>query len=704
MEQQQFGYTPVSSGITTTPLVTQAQAISQPGMYFNNKSKVASDIESIMNAALQVGKSIKDIDAINKEEQKQADKNVYLQASGEYRDMRASYIEGLNSVKNNSEAYKQHVDNFREQTKAVSSKLSPDYQETFNAASENFLMYQGFNVEEQQQREQKVKYKEELTATADLVHSLPIAQAKTVIQDIVSQSSNYGVDKKDAEEFFVDAKVNAMLVRLNSNTEINYGTVSSMNKEVEDVISIMPNVKNSKTHAEVLGKIKTIKNGLDSELESKVGYAITVGDYNMFNKLNKEAYSVGAIDKDKYSMNAQRWVKSNYDADAVADKLAKQVFTTTSGNVSIPDLENKVDSKISNKLKVLVTDDIKQAVETGNISKINYHQANNVDIFNKTINAKATRDMLNYVAILDNPKATDEDKGNASARVAYNKNLADRYPLAINTETAKRIAVTESIISNPQIGNKGEALSKAFSPDFKEITVGDKFFLELKKEIPQSTWEAARKDVSIYKAHVGMSDEDITKIIKTTYTGKDLKGTNATLTKTVSDVIPFTDKTEAVFVPSILKLLNEDKATDKVSKITELVNREGTIIEYDKKGNLVFRNGLQNESLIMDNNKIKILQQEMLNQVGEDKPGIASLVADHTIRKTLIEGVGEDLLIGPGGKAFFGMVDKATTAIGNTAGQIKEDTTAYWENAIKNYEKWDKQMVKDFNEYLNKKK
>lgn len=700
-QQQQFGYTPVSSGINTTPLVTQ----SQPGMYFNNKSRAASDIESIMNAALQVGKSIKDIDAINKEEQKQADKNVYLQASGEYRDMRASYIEGLNAVKNNSEAYKQHVDNFREQTKAVSSKLSPDYQETFNAASENFLMYQGFNVEEQQQREQKVKYKEELTATADLVHSLPIAQAKTVIQDIVSQSSNYGVDKKDAEEFFVDAKVNAMLVRLNSNTEINYGTVNAMNKEVEDLISLMPNVKNSKTHAEVLGKIKTIKNGLDNELESKVGYAITAGDYNMFNKLNKEAYSVGAIDKDKYSMNAQKWVKSNYDADAVADKLAKQVFTTTSGNVSLADLDNgKVDTKIFNKIKVQVTDDIEKAVETGNISKINYHQANNVDIFNKTINAKATRDMLNYVAILDNPKATDEDKGNASARVSYNKNLADRYPLAINTETAKRIAVTESIISNPQIGNKGEALSKAFSPDFKEITVGDKFFLELKKEIPQSTWEAARKDVSIYKAHVGMSDEDITKIIKTTYTGKDLKGTNATLTKTVSDVIPFTDKTEAVFVPSILKLLNEDKATDKVSKITELVNREGTIIEYDKKGNLVFRNGLQNESLIMDNNKIKILQQEMLNQVGEDKPGIASLVADYTIRKILIEDVGGTLYTLHGNKAAADILDKATTAIGTTAGQIKEDTAAYWDNAIKSYEKWDKQMVKEFNDYTNKKK
>ena len=52
-QQQQFGYTPVSSGVNTTPLVTQ----SQPGMYFNNKSKVASDIESIMNAALQVGKA-----------------------------------------------------------------------------------------------------------------------------------------------------------------------------------------------------------------------------------------------------------------------------------------------------------------------------------------------------------------------------------------------------------------------------------------------------------------------------------------------------------------------------------------------------------------------------------------------------------------------------------------------------------------------
>ena len=56
-QQQQFGYTPVSSGINTNPVLTQAQAISQPGMYFNNKSRVASDIESIMNAALQVGKA-----------------------------------------------------------------------------------------------------------------------------------------------------------------------------------------------------------------------------------------------------------------------------------------------------------------------------------------------------------------------------------------------------------------------------------------------------------------------------------------------------------------------------------------------------------------------------------------------------------------------------------------------------------------------
>ena len=56
-QQQQFGYTPVSSGINTNPVVTQAQAISQPGMYFNNKSRAASDIESIMNAALQVGKT-----------------------------------------------------------------------------------------------------------------------------------------------------------------------------------------------------------------------------------------------------------------------------------------------------------------------------------------------------------------------------------------------------------------------------------------------------------------------------------------------------------------------------------------------------------------------------------------------------------------------------------------------------------------------
>lgn len=40
-QQQQFGYTPVSSGVKYTPLVTQ----SQPGMYFNNKIKAASDIK-----------------------------------------------------------------------------------------------------------------------------------------------------------------------------------------------------------------------------------------------------------------------------------------------------------------------------------------------------------------------------------------------------------------------------------------------------------------------------------------------------------------------------------------------------------------------------------------------------------------------------------------------------------------------------------
>ena len=292
MAQQQFGYTPVSSGINTTPLVTQ----SQPGMYFNNKSRAASDIESIMNAALQVGKVYGEY----KEEQNKITEN---ETNLQLLNVKLDHQEKLNQLNDNDvEGYKQltnsyrtKADNILEQSELTDeSRLALTTSITETAGMFNNHVTKAVKIIENKQATEGV------TAAIANLHNAPVDDnTRVVFAGLKETLKATGKTDIEVEDFLAEQYLSTKLSTIDKdNTSI--AEMDSLLITSDEFIksNISSNMINKELHFKFKNTVNTIKDGMmKEELHTLTQYAENdATSLKVFKSMVEQSKASGALD------------------------------------------------------------------------------------------------------------------------------------------------------------------------------------------------------------------------------------------------------------------------------------------------------------------------------------------------------------------------------------------------------------------------
>lgn len=295
-QQQQFGYTPVASGINTTPLVTQAQTISQPGMYFNNKSKAASDIESIMNAALQVGKAYGEY---RQEQNKITENETNLQLLN----IKLDHQEKLNQLNDTDvEGYKQLTNSYRTKSDEILSKADLNDESRLaltTSITETAGMFNNHITKAVKIIENK-QATEGVTAAIANLHNAPIDDnTKVVFSGLKETLRATGKTDMEIEDFLAEQYLSTKLATIDKeNTSI--AEMDSLLKTSDNFIknNISPNMINKELHFKFKNTVNTIKDGMiKEEIYSLNQYAENdATSLKVFKNMVDKSKSTGVID------------------------------------------------------------------------------------------------------------------------------------------------------------------------------------------------------------------------------------------------------------------------------------------------------------------------------------------------------------------------------------------------------------------------
>ena len=335
MAQQQFNYTPVSTGVSVNPTLSAPNMnFSSPGIYFNNKSKTASDIESIMTAAMSVGKAYssykQEQNRINKDEASMKLLNLKLEAQSKLNDTNENDIDGYNNINNW----------YKTQSKEIldNSDLSDEHR---NALTMSVMETSGNIDNTTSSLIKKINKKQALEGTAAAVAMLnnnPIDDNTKVVYNGLKQTLlDIGHTEVEAEEYLTQQYLSTKLSTINKDTtsvaEMNKLLVESDNY-IKDLIS--PNMINKEAHTKFKNGISNIKDGLSKEeLYTLNQYAENdATSLKVFKDMVEQSKSSGALDditaanliqrkNDKIEAN---WIKAQAKKDVVENKIKREGY------------------------------------------------------------------------------------------------------------------------------------------------------------------------------------------------------------------------------------------------------------------------------------------------------------------------------------------------------------------------------------------
>ena len=697
MAIQEFGYTPSQATTNFTPIM---QSSSPANIYMNQKSTAADDINNIMSAAVNVGKAVVQSKAIDKEEQDKQNKLKYLDVSAQYRDAKSAYIEKLSEVKYDATLYNQHLEQFKAYTQEISKDLTPEYQDSFRQSADQFSMYQGFAVEELQKQENKDKYTDLVTSLMLDTSTLNTAERTKAITSTVDSAGQFGVDKKTAQELVLRGQINAMLVKFNSETDLNYNTVDTMKNDINNIINMYPNLKNSKEHIEGLSKISGIEKGIDNEYQGKMQLAMTTGDYNSFKNNLQVLQSRGVVDKETSNLYKQKYAKMNVNEEAVANNLATSLYSKYGNGLNIEALENtgQVDSKTARYLKKMVTANAEKLIAEGkDYGNIKALQTNNPSIFNSIVNRQAKEVLNNYMTVIDNPKITDDDRAGLILQFNQQANYYKNFGASVNRETLEDFTTINSILKNPKFkGKVGETFIETKNSSYKEVNINDKEFIKATEDLKLSASEieSARKLYSIQK-HLGVDVDENKTYLESIYSPRVINDT-VKVSSNLSSVVKNAQPTQAddFIIPTLQNILTNSNMKEQAAKIQVMLD-SGKEISMDYiKGSVVLKSGIDQVMIPMSNQKrpdgspglLDVYNSELAKAYGKP-PGAVSQVLDYVYSDILIENTINRYLIGASGEVFFNALDNAGQAISENVKGIANETGMLLDNYINNFNK-----------------
>ena len=686
MQIQEFGYTQNKADVGFNPVL---QNTNTAGLYGSRKSKVAEDIDNLVSTALNVGKIAV---AVKEEDNKQQ----YLDVSNKYREAKAQYLEKLSDVNYDSNLYKAHLRQFRDYVEEISKELTPEYQQSLRQSADQFTMYQTFNVEELEKKEKRNTYKDFVTSLMLDSSSLDTKERYQAYSKAIEEAGNHSVTKKEAEEWMLEGQMNAMLIKLGDDKNLDFNTVNSMKGEINKLIEFMPHTKNSETHRKLLSQLSTIEGKVASEYQSKMNLSMSVGDYSTFKDSLNALYNNGNIDKDTRNLLVNKYAKMNVNEEAVAAETAKALFQRTGGDINVTALENtgQIDSKTARILKQYLTADAEQAITQGNdLGKIKNIQLNNPAIFNSIISRRAKESINETLINVDNPKLPTEERDKIKQQVfnqiSYFKNFND----ALSTDVKEDLFMLETILNSPVTqGQVNEIFQKTKSASYKDVNINDKGFIEATKDLPLSSDEKTKalKLYSISK-HYTTDEDKIKEGIKNVFNPRVVND-NIIVGNSISSNIPASssEKADEYIVPVLKDLLINSGKNDMADKVQKLVDSDGKVFMEFDKNTLVIRNGLEQVLIPMSQENKDIYNKQLESAYGKP-PGAISNVLNYAYNEILVEdtlkGVWNKYLIGPSGDRFFNSVDTSANAVGDFVGGAYEEVGQIKDHAINNFYK-----------------
>ena len=686
----QFGYSPTTTGVQTKVV-----------NYNTRKNKAAETVNTLMKAAVTGVEMYKD--SVDKDY-----KDSMIDASSQYREKKAKYIEGLDSVRNNPEAYQQYIDTFRSETEGLTGNLSEDDKNTFLNSSENFLMYQGFNVEQLQVKEQQNKWADTSSHIAEVTYNMEDKTlAKSTYEQYINEGINLGFTRKDGEEALFSAVNNRMIVSLKSE-DMNYKTLSAMEGEINSLIDMYPKLKNSKPHINAVSNFKAVKNQLDGILEGKLNDSLTVKNSAEFKKLNKEGLANGAWDKEQYGLNKQKWVKKNVNTTSMQSEAINKILKSTNGFVSVDNLtvgnsngktydgKNALTPSALAELKRGVTQIVSGLISAPNKDNkaLEQQQTLNNSIFNKELNKQFSYNMNALINNINDPKASPESRKALSQQVASLAQLGDRFIGSLSEENVKKASVFSVIQKSEHITNKADALNRVLtSRDYELVSKNTTGLKNALVGVPQGD---EHKAVELYSVltELGIEQQDKISAIENTYGFTDLGDTDVKISFSAIRGLGIGEKSEDRVIPTLIEMYKGDKVkADNIKRISQMDNVKLTYENNEfiiRSGQDIVRLnlGLQemDETTQKTTTRLEILRKALLGKAQEeDSPNLAQ-----NTMQWVVDGIARDVesvantYDGTLGWLGREMVGNITDDLKTVGGGIEY----LYDGIIDNYDKW----------------
>lgn len=472
-QQQQFSYSPVTSGINTKPVLQS----SSPGVYLNNKSKAASDIEDIMNAALSVGKAYntyqQEQNKISKDEASMKLLNLKLEAQSKLNETNENDINGYTNINNWYKTQSQTILDNSDLTDEHRNALTMSVMETsgtIDVTTNNLI--------------KKASKKQALEGTAAAVAMLnnnPIDDnTKVVFTGLKQTLLDNGHTEVEAEEYLTQQYLSTKLATINKDTT----SVAEMNRLLTESDSfikelISPNMINKEAHTKFKNGISTIKDGLSKE------EVFTLNQYaendatslKVFKDMVSQSKASGALDditaanliQKKNDRIETNYIKAQAKKDIIENKVKQEGYR----NLQALMTNSLIDDNDKNKA-------IQEAVDKGIISS---EVAGNLaaDVIVDNMKEQKQKDIERNKAImlekeqwLENAKATmtttlkdSETKPEEFSQLVIQTSLGKGNPVTANEQKLIADYTVQYKLENDVFNTK--KLYETFDTDWSNI-------------------------------------------------------------------------------------------------------------------------------------------------------------------------------------------------------------------------------------------
>ena len=685
----EFNYTP-SGNTQVKPQVVNV----------NQASTTSRTLDAISKAVGTVGQAyVQKLDTDNKVN--------YNNAKKAYREKKIEFLNGIDGVANDSQAYKAHIDSFRATTQGLTEGLHAEHAEAFLGANENFLMYQTFNVEKLQEKEAFEYTSDAINATTNLYGGKVTNDYLVDIESNILEATEFDrIKRQDAEELIASHRLDYIKTTM-TKENINYETLKSLQEDQEKLLKNYPKLKNGKSDKAVTAFIQEHKNSLDSIENSKVSLAIGNKDVDDFNKYNDRALTNTAIDKETHALNRIKFAKGITNTKEMQMQYADELFGASGGNLDIDSLKlnSSIPSAVVTRLEQLSALKINTMMQgQPDLEGLRYQNIANPKVFTNTV-SNSYNTMLDSLISSYEAGAPEETIQAIGQQLQVVDNITRAMPNSLNSETRDKASMYLTVMGSAYIKNKQDAFFQLTTgkDEYKTIPTNDKGLASTLKALDTTDHTDAQKMYSTLR-HVGVTEADAKNAVTDRFNPRDIKGSSVKITGKATDYFGLAPEREEFLLSSLQSIY---KGNEKLGNdFKRAIAQEGAKVSFIG-GELVVSTDTGTKARFPLNPITKVLEDGTKKIVNfkdeldrlidlsyrrENKPDVWDNIGA-TVMNSIVDMTSsiwrgyEGSIIAEGGRAI-------PNQAGNVIEGVSTEASRLYNQSIKNYQKWKKDMNK----------